>query len=253
MVPLAWHLSGWCHGEKRAGLRSLCWILVIFSSLSRTATAIALIAGAVAFLAHGWIRPARLLRKTPTLAAGAFAVVMLLLSYASTFHERFFEGYNNVEIGGVEISTSGRNQIWPAVIESAWQHPVAGGGLGSSQLALTMFDQEVVGHPHNDYLRVWHDGGFIGLGLLLIALLPWVRVIRKQWVWIIRAGWSHPEVDFAALLTLVGLLLAFITDNPIVYAHVMAPTGLIVGVAIGLRIYRRDIVVATPATTAAAA
>jgi hypothetical protein len=44
-------------------------------------------------------------------------------------------------------------------------------------------------------------------------------------------------VDFAALLMLIGIMLAMITDNVVVYIHVMSPSGLVIGAAIGLRAY----------------
>ena len=41
-------------------------------------------------------------------------------------------------------------------------------------------------------------------------------------------------VPFAALLTIVGILLAAVTDNGFVYAYVMGPAGLLMGAALGL-------------------
>ena len=65
--------------------------------------------------------------------------------------------------------------MWAATIESARHHPLVGQGLGSSQdLIERLFG---LAHPHNDYLRLWHDLGLVGLlllvsvtGLMLLAL-----------------------------------------------------------------------------------
>jgi O-antigen ligase len=234
IVPLSWHLSGWCHGRRRAGLRALIWILAVSASLSRTATAVALVTAAMAFVAQAWITPGRFVRQVPIVVAGAAIVGLLVMVYQAQFRERFFEGYNNVEVAGVEISTSGRDSIWPTVIESAMRHPILGGGLGSSQAALGGFDETVVGHPHNDYLRVWHDGGIVGLVFLLAAFARWLVHLLGRWTRAVRAMSPFPEVHLAALLTLVGIMLAAITDNGFIYAYVMGPAGLLTGAAMGM-------------------
>ena len=256
IVPIAWHLAGWCHDRPGASFRALAWILGVTASLSRTVTAVALVAAAIAFIAHAWMKPARLVRQAPILLGGAALLVLLVLTYESNFHERFFEGYTNVEVGGVVISTSGRSAIWPVVIESAMRHPILGGGLGTSQAALADFDANTVGHPHNDYLRVWHDGGIIGLGLVLLAFIRWLIVLRRQWVRAVRRSHPGPEVELAALITLVGIMLAALTDNGFVYAYVMGLAGLVIGAALGSRVFQDDRadsgVLAEPATARAA-
>ncbi len=235
ITPLAWHLSGWSHGRRGAGVRAIVWIVTVMGSLSRTATAVALIAAALAFFAQIWTMPRRLARQVPWLVAAAGLASLLVLVYAAQFRERFLEGYNNVEVAGVSISTSGRDSMWPVVIASAMQHPIVGGGLGSSQAALVEFDPTVVGHPHNDYLRVWHDGGAIGLLLLMTAFASWLLALPRQWVSLVRSRrGGRPDVPFAALLTIVGILLAAVTDNGFVYAYVMGPAGLLMGAALGL-------------------
>lgn len=235
IAPLAWHLSGWSHGRPGAGIRAVVWIVTVMASLSRTATAVALVAATFAFVAQAWTMPRRLVRQMPWLIATAGVASVLIAVYAAQFHERFLEGYNNVEIGGVSISTSGRDSIWPVVIASAMHHPIVGSGLGSSQAAVLEFDPEVVGHPHNDYLRVWHDGGAIGLVLLMLAFSTWLVALTRQWVAAVREGHgSRPDLPFAAILALIGILLAAITDNGFVYGYVMGPAGVLTGAALGL-------------------
>jgi O-antigen ligase len=147
---------------------------------------------------------------------------------------------NQWDVGGVAVGMSGRNHIWPVVIESAMRHPVVGGGLGSSQAALGDFDSETVGHPHNEYLRVWHDGGIIGEILLLLALLPWLATLGRQWINLARHSVLRPDVTLAAGLTLFGIMAAALTDNGFIYSFVMGPSGLLIGLALGLRSARID-------------
>ena len=232
IVPICWHLAGWCHGRRWAGVRALAWILTVIASLSRTGTGVAVIAAGLAVLAQAWVAPRRFMRQVPALAIGGAVLLGLILAYETTFYERFFEGFNAVQVGGLEISTSGRNLMWPVVIDSGMTHPVIGGGLGSSQAVLGRTD--LTPHPHNDYLRVWHDGGFIALGLLLLAFVPWLVLLTKRWLRATRLADGHPEMSLAALLTLLGVMLAAITDNGLVYAYVMGISGAVIGAALGL-------------------
>jgi O-antigen ligase len=245
IVPISWHLAGWCHGRTGAGFRALAWTGAIVLSLSRTALAVALIGAALAFLAGGRIRPLRLVSRVPALVVAGLVLLVMLLPFQSQFYDRFFTGGNEVEVAGLTINAAGRNHIWPVVIESAMRHPIIGAGLGSSQNALQDFDSETVGHPHNDYLRVWHDGGLIGVSFLVIALLYWLVGLGRQWFRIARQASAQPHVDLAAFLTLLGIMLASITDNGLVYTFVMTLSGLMVGAAFGLQA-RRD---STPANS----
>jgi O-antigen ligase len=232
-VPICWHLAGWCYGRPRAGLRALAWILAVVVSLSRTAIVVAVVVAALAALAGSWLRPARLVTRTPALVIATLLLLGPIVVYQVEFSDRFFSGFNSVEVAGMSIETSGRNNIWPAVIESAMQHPLTGGGLGSSQAVLSELWNEIVSHPHNEYLRIWHDGGLIGLALFALAIVQWLTQLTLRWLRAARAPARHPELQLAALLTLIGLALAAITDNGLLYASVVSPSGALIGAAFG--------------------
>ena len=142
-------------------------------------------------------------------------------------------------MGGVSISTSGRNVIWPLVIDSGMRHPIVGGGLGSSQTVLEGLSESVA-HPHNDYLRIWHDGGVIALTFLMMAFAWWLAVLGRQWVQSVSRSRRHPELDLAAFLTLLGIMLAAVTDNGFVYSFVMGPSGTLIGAALGIHAFERE-------------
>jgi O-antigen ligase len=235
IIPISWHLASWCHGRRAEGMRALVWILFVVTSLSRTATAVAVLTFLLAMLVHVWLTPGKFVRRAPVTAIGVAVVALMVLAYETTFYERYVEGYTRIEVAGVSISTTGRSTLWPIVIESGMQHPILGGGLGSSQLALAEFVQ-----PHNDYLRIWHDGGFIAAGLFLFAFTRWLVLLRRQYVWAVRTSRRYPEIELAALFTLLGIMLAAITDNGFMYMFVVAPSGLLVGVAFGIRAFEAD-------------
>ena len=233
IAPICWHLAGWCHGRPHASWRALAWIVTVMATMSRTATAVALGCAALAFLAQAWTAPRRFVRQVPLVMVGVIVMAGVVLAFQAQFQERFLGGYNNVEVAGVSISTSGRDIIWATVIASGMRHPIWGAGLGSSQAALFEFGSDV-GHPHNDYLRVWHDGGIPGLVLILVAFAQLLTVLARQWRRAITLGSLHPEVHLAAVLTLIGVLLTSTTDNGFVYVYVMGPAALLTGLALGM-------------------
>jgi O-antigen ligase len=235
IVPISWHLARWSHGARGEGLRALLWILAVFASLSRTVTAVVTVTFMLAMLVQIWLTPGRFVRRAPLIGMGMLIVGLLVLAYSSAFYDRFFEGYTRYEIGGVSISTSGRTQMWPIVFDSALRHPFLGGGLGSSQVALGDYV-----HPHNEYLRVWHDGGVIAVGLLVFAFISWLLQLRRQYAWAVRTSRPYPEIELAALFTLLGIVLAAITDNGFMYMFVDAPAGLLIGAACGIRLFEES-------------
>jgi O-antigen ligase len=237
ILPVSWHSAAWYHGRRGAGVRGIAWVIAVLLSLSRMALLVVVATAAITVALQIISAPGRFVRRVPVLVVGAVLFVAIVASQASTFYERFFEGYTQVDIAGVAVPTSGRSNIWPIVIESALQHPIIGGGLGSSQAAVGDFDPETVGHPHNDYLRVWHDGGLIGLTLLMLAFVRWMMNLSRQWRRARVSAAPHPEVELAAILALFSVMVVGITDNGFVYPSVMGTTGLLLGAAYGLRAY----------------
>jgi O-antigen ligase len=242
IIPISWHLARWSHGHRGEGVRALLWIVAVFASLSRTVTAVATVTFLLALLVQLWLRPGQFVRRAPLIAMGMLLVGLLVIGYGSTFSDRFFGGYTRYEIAGFSVSTSGRTIMWPIVFDSAMEHPFVGGGLASSQIALGEGGggaQEFV-QPHNEYLRVWHDGGLIGISLLVFSFISWLLQLRRQYAWAVRTSRPHPEIELAAFFTLLGIVLAAITDNGFMYMFVDAPSGLLIGVAFGVRLFEES-------------
>jgi O-antigen ligase len=210
------------------------WLLAIGLSLSRTATAVAFLYTGVALLLQVRWSAGALLLKAPAVAA-ATAIVVVVLARETPMADRLFTGDTSIEVGGVAVNASGRMKIWDEVIDSAWKAPIVGHGLGSSMGAASRVNG--VGHPHNDYLRVWHDHGLVGLGLWCLAFATMLAVLlRNVWRSERRRDPAAP-MHLAALLGLIGVLIACTTDNAIVYPFVMTPLGVLVGAGLGARAY----------------
>ena len=233
LVPLSWHLARWTLGRERSALGASLWVAAIFVSLSRTATAIALLLVVLAVLARK-----RTVKLTVPSRLLLFALVPVAIAGVLTitpFRNRLFVRTDrSVSINDLQLRDNGRAIMWRAVAKSALESPILGKGLGTSES--TVSDTYYwVGHPHNDYLRVWHDLGLVGLALLVTAFAIWWRILWTEWRRLARHTISEPTLQLAALGALAALALGMLTDNPLVYGFVMAPSAVVIGAGLGAR------------------
>lgn len=198
-------------------------------SLSRTATATALVM--LIFLSVRGKKGFKLLASF-ALAGVAAAAAYWLFNYYAPFRDRFIGGDNGATFGNVEVNTSGRSVLWDMTINAAQENPLFGNGPGTAS-ALISASFRNIGHPHNDYLRLFHDFGYVGAGLFVLGLLALLwRTLR-------RAQHSSNPIHWTASLGLMAVAAAAFTDNVIIYPFVMVPIGLIVGASIGLPVEPR--------------
>ncbi len=211
-------------------MRLAPWALTaaIAASLSRTALALA-----VLLLAFSVLRSRRGLRGLRiVLALGALALAgVVAFVTVPALRDRFTQGDNGVDVGGLALNTSGRSQLWALVVRSAQEHPWIGQGAGSASEVVTA-RYPFVGQPHNDYLRLWHDFGLIGLALFVLGygslLVSAVRRAR-------RTAPEHRGIHWSAALALAAVGAAAATDNPLIYPFVMIPLAVVVGLSISRR------------------
>jgi O-antigen ligase len=234
LIGVNWQLAAWATGRTRAIFPAVVLYAAVLLSASRTASAIGLLSFGVvvALLAPSRPRRAAAGLVVLSLALGSGAA---LVAFAPPFHARFFSGDTKLHVAGYAVNVSGRAAFWRVMVRSASERPLVGHGLGSSQqvMAAEFFDSDNIRHPHNDYLRVWHDLGAIGLALAVGALLLWLAALFRGWRLAWRAGDPSRALQLAALLTLVELLLAMITDNVLIYPFFMGAAGIVIGTAFG--------------------
>jgi O-antigen ligase len=229
--------------RKQAGLRWLDWVapplimIVLVLSLSRTATVVGVLL--LCFLAVR-ARPGLRLRIGVLAALGiAVAMVITVLAYPPIL-ERFTVGDNAVRVGSVGLNTSGRTQIWAVVAEAAMKAPWFGHGPGFSAALVDRYFPGV-GHPHNDYLRIFADFGVVGLILFWVPMI--VLLIRL----FVRAVRTDETRAWSASLVLLAIALVSVTDNIIVYQFVLIPAGVIIGMALRPRLSSLDDTQSSPA------
>jgi O-antigen ligase len=104
-------------------------------------------------------------------------VVVLIVSVLPGVWERMFEGFGETDVDEYSV-TAGRNVAWPHVIAKIQESPILGFGrlaMTRTGLAAFLLDEhgESFTHPHNAYLEMLLDSGWVGL----ILVLPFYLVI----------------------------------------------------------------------------
>ena len=234
LLPLSWHLAQWYHNRGKSVLPACLWLSAIFVSQSRTTTAASLLLVTIVFVLQLQFRPRRTAGSLSLLVLSV-AVVAATVLYAAPFRQRFLSDQAGPEVGSVRLKIAGRSEIWSAVVASARKSPVLGQGMGSSQTATVSEFGDLIGHPHNDYLRVWHDLGAIGVSLFVLSLGCWFTILFRDWYWAERLRDTRAEMMLAAFLALLGVALGMVTDNAIIYPFVMGPLGVLLGAGLGAR------------------
>lgn len=102
-----------------------------------------------------------------------------------------------------------------------------GNGPGTASVLISASFRNI-SHPHNEYLRLFHDFGHVGAVLFVLGLLSLL------WRTASRARHSSDPIHWSALLGILAVIAAAFTDNVIIYTFVMIPLGLLVGASLGL-------------------
>ena len=191
-------------------------------SLSRMSAAICL--ALLVFLVVRGKRGKRLAKAVTMLTALTAAGVAVIWNYAPV-RDRFFGGDNAIELdNGLTFNTSGRDELWTITINSWAESPWFGNGAGSAQAVITpMF--RAIAHPHNEYLRVLHDYGILGLLLFCVGMI-WL--VWQTWR---RARHYDEPQHWSAFMALVSLLILSVTGNPLISQFIMIPIGVLVGLS----------------------
>jgi O-antigen ligase len=229
LLGVASGLCRWRYGERKRGAAiTVSAILLIALSLSRTAFVVACVLVPLA-----WFKPKSIgaFVRVALVVAGVSGIVWAAITFVEPIHQRFFPTTGDfVDVGGYQVNTNGRSQLWPATWSQFEQSPWLGNGAGAAEVLTTSLG---VGHPHNDYLRLLDDYGLIGTGLWAVGVFLIVGRLIRVWIRADTAGDPEARLYLWALLGMVALLLTMITDNVLVYLHVQGPLAIIVGMALG--------------------
>ena len=117
-----------------------------------------------------------------------------------------------------ETPGEGRFENWPVVAEAAQSYLPVGSGVGSfdpvyrSVEPLDRLDPTYFNQAHNEYLEIWLETGWMGIGLIIVFLVWWGR---RSW-----ACWRAPpsresDLQRAASIAILMVLLHSVVDYPL--------------------------------------
>lgn len=152
------------------------------------------------------------------------------LLHSGYFSNSFAGGDQALVINGVHINTSGRVGMWQVIIESWLNRPMLGYGIPGPP---EMLEIPRWSHPHNDYLRILHQFGIVGLVLFLTFLLSLIKRIKL----VLTSANLHKDskvIVMTAYFSSLALLCVMFTDNAIVYSYVVYPIMSLLGLSINI-------------------
>ncbi len=167
-----------------------------------------------------------------TIAVGFIACLSLALFYSPVFQQRFFEhGSGSVsDLMRGDYLSFGRFELWPLIWEASLRHPVIGNGVGASHALVEQLSPGLE-HPHNDYLRVLYELGFVGLGIFVAVLLWQFAELNRR---IRESAGVVRQAFVAAFLGFAILVITCVTDNTLIYNQFfVAPLFALLGAAFG--------------------
>lgn len=223
---LSLHASRYRFGAKIDLLPMLFHYLITLSSLSRTA-----------FVWSSLVIFYTLLPKRPNITSFVKLLIVIVLWTSflgisitwDPLHERFFSGDLSLQVGQIQINTMGRIAFWTVIIQSYNESPLIGKGVGSSQRILV--ESFGIEHPHNDYLRLLHDTGAIGLSLWIFGkLLLLNRAIRLYKLE--PGGYFLRFTHLSAIISILCFLFIAFTDNVVVYPYAILVPALLIGASL---------------------
>jgi O-antigen ligase len=225
LVCASWFLAERLCGRLASTRWAIALVVGIGISLSRTA----LFAAIVLILVTAGLLSSR--HKVRAFVAVLFVLLSAywLVNYWGPLRDRFVTGDVSLSVGGVNVNTAGRTQVWDA-LWSDWQsEPIVGHGPGTASAIADRINPDL-GHPHSDYLRILEDVGLFGS-----LLWVWFAVRTARLLLRVRARPDAALPARAALLAGLAVLILMVTDNPMDYSFVLLPLGVLIGLALGAR------------------
>jgi len=167
-------------------------------------------------------------KKIMFITFSTFIILMIAFAFQDKINAVMSKG-DAANVGGITVNTSGRTYIWSIVLKSAQNNILFGLGQDGPP---EMLKYPKWAHPHNDYLRLLHHNGIIGLVLwllffinLLIYLLNRIKYSSNDY---------YKSYYLFNFIFLFAILIIMITDNPIVYSYIMYPLMILSGSSIAL-------------------
>jgi len=130
-------------------------------------------------------------------------------------HKMFFSGRGSVEdiaSNNPNLATYGRKEVWARLQVEIEEQPWFGHGSNESETFIKKTSK--LEHPHNDWLRLLYDYGYVGTVIFgLCVLLQMLHLIKTG----TRFSGERRILFFGAATSFISFLLFMFTDNIILY------------------------------------
>ena len=187
-------------------------VLMVFLCQSRSSI---LCLGAILFVVGILMKQCFTLRKWAIILIGIGVVYLLSWAMATNFFH--YSNYSNNLFTGQVLKTGsarGRQEAWSSLVEMILQRPLFGYGGNKSYF----YAQKI--YSENEYILMAWRYGMIGLmGYLLIYFLPLKAFFHSKKI----------ERTYPALLCIVLMLVAALTNNPFVDRTIMVLFAAVIG------------------------
>ncbi|MBN1668948.1 MAG: O-antigen ligase family protein [Anaerolineales bacterium] len=179
LAMLAWIGTAVSMGEVARGKRQYLWLgLANFAIILATGTRGATLGALFIFLPYGleslqhFFQRGRVARAFLLLGLAALLVAVVAMP---NFLRRTF-----IDNSGA-INTSGRYDAWEFFITEGQEAPWLGRGFGAGTVANVGQVNSAFRVPHNEYIRMFVDGGLFGAALVLGSfILTFRHILRNQ-------------------------------------------------------------------------
>jgi O-antigen ligase len=152
-----------------------------------------------------------------------FLAIVAVLGIALFYTERvqkkmFFSGSGTLEdirLSNPDFFTAGRSHLWDLMIEEIRTKAVWGHGANASEEFVLSVTWGTLTHPHNDWLRLLYDYGFIGASVFAFCLVAQVIHLLKR----AKMAFGKSRILlYAGASSFLPFVLLMFTDNVILYA-----------------------------------
>lgn len=151
-----------------------------------------------------------------------FIVIIVMLAIPVFYSERvqqkmFYSGSGvlvDIHPDNPDLATNGRKVLWEAMGTGIDEKPYLGHGANASEPFVSMLTGGLT-HPHNDWLRLLYDYGYLGATIFALCLIAQVfHTARKA-----KYATGETKVLFyAGASTFISFALFMFSDNIILYA-----------------------------------
>jgi O-antigen ligase len=129
----------------------------------------------------------------------------------------FYSGHGTIEDvrwDNEDFETSGRRYMWDKMWERIDEQPLLGNGANAAEAFISKLTNGLK-HPHNDWLRLLFDFGYVGVAIFAVSLLMQTFHAYQMAK---RTVGDISLLFYAGASSFLSFILFMFTDNIILYA-----------------------------------